>query len=79
MTRPITIRTPTDFAEVVRDRRDQLGYSQRAFARLVGSTQGHVCDVEHGRHSVGIGTAAHWLAALGLVIEIRNPRKRAAR
>lgn len=64
------------FAEVVRARREHIGMSQRALARHIGSSQGHVGQVERGVHWPRLLRAKMIADALGLeiVIRVREPR-----
>lgn len=64
------------FAEAVLNRRHELGMSQRALAAYVGSTQGHIGQLERGVHWPRLPRAKQIADALGLeiVIRVREPR-----
>jgi len=40
-------------------------YSQVEFAKLLGISKSHLCDVEKGRKSVSPGRAVRWAKTLG--------------
>jgi transcriptional regulator with XRE-family HTH domain len=39
--------------------------SQAAFARALGISRSHLCDIEHGRKTVSLARAAHFAEVLG--------------
>ena len=49
--------------------RETLGVTQSEFARKLGVTRGRLCDLEKGRRSVSIETAADFARRLGHPIE----------
>jgi transcriptional regulator with XRE-family HTH domain len=64
-------------------RRTALGLSQAELARLMGTTQSAVSDLENGRCAPRIETLARWAEALGLRARVSidfewNVRKGAA-
>lgn len=41
----------------IRERREQLGMSQKELAERAGITQSHLCDIEQGRNKPSIDVA----------------------
>ena len=56
---------PLTFGEMLNSIRLCDEYSQIEFARLLGISKSHLCDVEKGRKSVSPGRAVRWAKILG--------------
>ena len=48
----------------IKEKREQLGYSQKALAEKVGISQSFMCDIEQGRCKPSINTALKLAKAL---------------
>lgn len=48
----------------IKEKREQLGYSQKALAEKVGISQSFMCDIEQGRCKPSINTAVKLAKAL---------------
>lgn len=59
-----------DFAELIRERRKDLGLTQAEVAVLAGVSPRFVFDVENGKPSVALDRLNLLLTALGLEIRI---------
>ncbi len=56
---------PLTFGTLLASIRDGEEMSQAAFARKLGVSRSHLCDIEKGRKSVGPGRAARFAKLLG--------------
>jgi HTH-type transcriptional regulator / antitoxin HipB len=63
-------RMQLDFAELIRERRKDLGLTQAEAAALAGVSPRFVFDVENGKPSVALDRLNLLLRALGLEIRI---------
>ena len=52
----------------IRERREQLGISQKELAEKCGITQSHLCDIEQGRNKPSIDVAVK----IAKVLNIRS-------
>lgn len=52
----------------VKERREELGYSQRAFGAKIGMSHSYVGDVEVGRRNVSLETIARLAEGLGVSV-----------
>lgn len=66
----------TEFDHVLlalRQRRVQLGLSQRAVGELMGGrARSWICDLEAGRHQPTLATLGRWCEVLGLELLVRE-------
>ncbi len=65
------IRTPTDLAALVRERRRKLGWTQDELARRSGTSPRWIVAFEAGKASAHMGMVLAVLAALGLVLDAK--------
>jgi transcriptional regulator with XRE-family HTH domain len=56
---------PLTFGRMIESTRLAEGLSLEAFARRLGVSRTHLCDVEKGRRSVSVERAAQWARKLG--------------
>ena len=56
---------PLTFGDCLRSIRLCDGVSQTAFAKTLGVTRSHLCDIEKGRKTVSPARAAKWARLLG--------------
>jgi transcriptional regulator with XRE-family HTH domain len=59
------IGEPLTFGSMINTIRDTDEYTLKTFAKKLGVSIGHVCDVEKGRRGVSPERAAKWAKALG--------------
>ena len=67
------IRTVDDVAELVRDRRKQLGLSQMELARRAGVSRQWLVDLERGKPTAEVALVLRTLAAAGMQLDARDP------
>lgn len=67
------IRTVDDVAELVRDRRKQLGLSQMELARRAGVSRQWLVDLERGKPTAEVSLVLRTLAAAGMQLDARDP------
>jgi len=67
------IVTPQDLAQLVRDRRSQLGLSQGGLAQRVGVSRQWIVALEQAKPTAEVGLVLQTLSALGLRIDVRDP------
>jgi len=67
------ISTSDDVAQVIRDRRKQLGLSQQALAQRIGVTRQWIGMLERGKATVELAAVLKAIAALGLRLDVRAP------
>lgn len=70
------IRTVEDVAQLVRDRRKQLGLSQMELARQAGVSRQWLVDFEQCKPTAEISLVLKTLAAVGLQLDARDPKHR---
>jgi y4mF family transcriptional regulator len=68
---PMDLRTPSDLAALIRDRRRALGWTQQDLADRCGSTKRWIVALEGGKSSLNLGKVLAALAALDLVLVVR--------
>jgi HTH-type transcriptional regulator / antitoxin HipB len=75
---PMLVRTPTDFAAVIRDRRKQLKFDQAAFAKRIGVSRYWVILIERGHPRAELALVLRALDALdiGLDASVRETNRR---
>ncbi|HST59370.1 MAG TPA: helix-turn-helix domain-containing protein, partial [Longimicrobium sp.] len=66
-------RTVDDVAELVRDRRKQLGLSQMELARRAGVSRQWLVDLERGKPTAEVSLVLRTLAAAGMQLDARDP------
>ncbi len=66
------IMNPSDFGCVIRERRKELGYTQKYISEFTGLSVSFISDVENGKSTVEIGKAFELAKLLGLNIEINE-------
>src|ERR1700690_4152280 len=64
------VRTPADFAAVVRDRRLKLGWKQVELARKVGAGRQWIVDLERGKPGARLALVLRTLDALGITLTV---------
>lgn len=69
------VRTVNDVGLLVRDRRKRLGLSQLELAKTIGVSRQWVIELEHGKPTAEVALVLRALAALGLQIDMRDPRQ----
>ncbi len=67
------LRTTSDLAALVRERRRELGLTQDALARLADLRRATVADLEAGRSRPSFDSALAVLAALGIGLDAWTP------
>jgi y4mF family transcriptional regulator len=67
------IRTVDDVAELVRDRRKQLGLTQVELARMAGVSRQWLVDLERGKPTAEVALVLRTLAAAGVQLDARDP------
>lgn len=67
------IRTVDDVAELVRDRRKQLGLSQMELARRAGVSRQWLVELERGKPTAEVALVLRTLAAAGMQLDARDP------
>lgn len=63
------VRTPSDLAALVRDRRRELGWTQQHLATECGTSVRWVVDLEAAKPSVHTGMVLATLATLGITLD----------
>lgn len=63
------VRTPSELAALVRERRRQLGLTQAELARRCGTSPRWMVSFEAGKPSVQLGMVLHVLASLGMALD----------
>jgi y4mF family transcriptional regulator len=66
----VTITTPVQLGDRIRQQRKAQGLSQAALARRVPASQKWLSEVENGKATAEIGQILRLLAALGIAIEL---------
>jgi HTH-type transcriptional regulator/antitoxin HipB len=64
------VRTPADFAAVVRDRRLKRGWKQVDLARKVGAGRQWIVDLERGKPGARLALVLRTLDALGITLTV---------
>lgn len=64
--RPHTAPLPTEWRWLIRARREALGLTQRDVARMLGTTQGQVGNIEQGQRDPLTSTTLRLFEVLGL-------------
>jgi HTH-type transcriptional regulator/antitoxin HipB len=67
------ISTTDDVAQMIRDRRLQLGLSQQVLAQKVGVTRQWIGMLERGKPTVELAAVLKAITALGLRLDVRAP------
>jgi HTH-type transcriptional regulator/antitoxin HipB len=70
------IRTVGDIAQLVRERRMELGLSQLELARKAGVSRQWIVDLEHGKPTAEVSLVLQTLAATGLHLDAHDPHQR---
>ena len=68
-----TANTAADIGSAIATARKAASLSQKALAALAGTTQAMVSEIESGKETARISIVLRVIAALGLVIDIREP------
>ena len=66
------VRTTTDRAHLIRDRRSRLLLTQASLADLVGVSRKWIIDLEAGKRTADVSLILRTIKALGLDLEIRD-------
>jgi HTH-type transcriptional regulator / antitoxin HipB len=66
------VRTPAELGAAIRDRRRRFGLKQRVLAQKVGVSRQWVIEVERGKPGAEVGLVLRTLAALGIVVRVRD-------
>lgn len=66
------ILTTADLGTAVRDRRKELGYSQRELAGFCGCGTRFISDLENGKDTIQFGKALDAAAMLGLNLNVER-------
>lgn len=61
----------SDLRVMLAARRTTMGISQRYLAKLMNTSQSHICELETGVHAPGIETLQAWAFVLGFTVTIR--------
>jgi HTH-type transcriptional regulator/antitoxin HipB len=72
----VWIRTADDIAQLVRERRKQLGLSQAELARRAGVSRQWIVDLEHGKPTAEVSLVLKTVAAAGLHLDAFDPHQR---
>ena len=67
------VRNADDIGSAIAAARKARGMSQAQLAELSGVKQPKVSEIERGKHTAHIGIALRMIAALGLLIDVREP------
>jgi len=67
------LRTPADFAAVIRDRRLRLGWKQVDLARKVGAGRQWIVELERGKPGARLALVLRTLDALGIALTAGPP------
>jgi HTH-type transcriptional regulator / antitoxin HipB len=70
------IHTVDDVAQLVRDRRKQLGLSQAALADRASVSRHWLVELEQGKPTAEVALVLRTLVALGLRVDVSNPEQR---
>jgi len=70
---PIQITSPTDFGQIIRDRRRALSISQEELSALTGVNQSNLSRIENGTVPAKVETCLRLFAALGIDL-VAEPR-----
>lgn len=62
----MTIHNAADFGKVLRNRRKELGYTQRYISEFTGFSISFISDLENGKSTAELGKAIHISNLLGL-------------
>lgn len=65
-----------DIAQLVRERRRQMGLSQAELARKAGVSRQWIVDLERGKPTAETALVLNTLAATGLHLDAYDPRQR---
>jgi HTH-type transcriptional regulator/antitoxin HipB len=60
------IKDSADFGKALRDRRKELGYTQRYISEVTGISASFLSDLENGKATVELGKAMMLASLLGL-------------
>ncbi|MCR5102233.1 MAG: helix-turn-helix domain-containing protein, partial [Butyrivibrio sp.] len=60
----------SEFGSVVKNRRKQLGYTQKYISEFTGLSISFISDLENGKSTIEIGKAFELAKLLGLDIEL---------
>lgn len=71
----VSLRNPTDFAALIRERRKELGLDQAQLASRVGVSRLWVNQIEGGKSGASLGLVLKTLAALGLDLKASSPHE----
>jgi len=66
------VRTTTDLAHLIRDRRSRLLLTQAGLADLVGVSRKWIVDLEAGKRTADISLILRAIKALGLDLDVRE-------
>ncbi|MCR5623959.1 MAG: helix-turn-helix domain-containing protein [Lachnospiraceae bacterium] len=66
------IKNPSDFGSVIRERRKELGYTQKYISEFTGLSISFISDLENGKSTVELGKALELAKLLGLNIEVNE-------
>lgn len=64
------INNPSDFGMAIRQRRKELGYTQRYISEFTGFSISFISDLENGKSTAELGKAIYLANMLGLDITI---------
>jgi HTH-type transcriptional regulator/antitoxin HipB len=62
------LRTPADFAAVIRDRRRKLGLNQQSLAHKVGVSRQWIVELEKGKTGAPLALVLRTMDALGILL-----------
>ncbi len=66
------ITSVTDFGNMVKNRRKNLGYTQKYIAEFTGLSVTFISDLENGKKTIELGKALALANILGLNVELRE-------
>lgn len=64
------INNPSDFGMAIRQRRKELGYTQKYISEFTGFSISFISDLENGKSTAELGKAIYLANMLGLDITI---------
>lgn len=71
----VWIRTADDISQLVKERRKELGLSQAGLAEKAGVSRQWIVDLERGKPTAEVALVLKTLAAAGLHLDARDPRR----